>query len=184
MVRRKTRHPTRNIITENRQEHRKASGCDREPCAIKSWLAMSKGLNGFKMLIKLDGHVVGGGYRTGARNIPKVSAIPSILPISLKTRLMIDKTKLKPIASKMTGNNMNGTKTICALSGTPYQIKTNVKSTSLIIKSKRGCPIAAITRASFGKFTLLTKDPALTKLFVQTLRQPAKSCQTLMLQRA
>jgi hypothetical protein len=183
MVRRKRRHPTRNTSTENRQENRKACGCDKDPYAITSWLAMSKGLNGFKILIRLDGHVVGGGYRTGARNIPKVSAMPSILPISRKTRLTMDKTKLKPIASKMTGNNMNGTKIICALNGTPYQIKTNATSTSRIIKSKRGCPIAAITNASFGKFTLLTKEPALAKLFVQTLRQPAKSCQTLMLQR-
>jgi len=169
---------------EKREENRKACGCNKDPYAITSWLAMSTGLKGFKILIKLDGHVVGGGYRTGVRNIPKVRVTPSILPISRKTRLMMDKTKLKPIASKMAGSNINGTKIICALNGTPYQIKTNATSTSRIIKSKRGCPIAAITNASFGKFTLLTKDPALTRLFVQTLRQPAKSCQTLMLQRA
>ena len=51
----------------------KACGCDKDPYAITSWLAMSTGLKGFKILIKLDGHVVGGGYRTGVRNIPKVS---------------------------------------------------------------------------------------------------------------
>jgi hypothetical protein len=145
---------------------------------------MRKGLKGFRMLIRLDGHVVGGGYKTGARNIAKVSAMPSIFPISRKRRLMIDRTKLKPTASKMAGSNINGTKLICALNGTPYQTKTKVTSTSRIMKSKRGCPTAAITNASFGKFALLTKEPALAKLFVQPVRQPAKSCQTLIFQRA
>jgi hypothetical protein len=61
MIKRKKRHPLRKTSVENRQERRKVGGIDNDPYAIKSWLAISKGLNGFKMLIRLDGDVVGGG---------------------------------------------------------------------------------------------------------------------------
>src|SRR5438309_3977380 len=100
----------RNISTENRQENRKPSGIDSDPYAIKSWLAMSMGLKGFKTLIRLDGHVVGGGYNIGARKIPKVRITPRALPTSRRTRLMIESRRPRPSANSIAGTKIKGTK--------------------------------------------------------------------------
>src|SRR5258706_14793699 len=142
------------------------------------------GLNGFNILIRTKGQLVGGGYSAGVRNIPKVRAIVRILPTSRKTRLAMESIKPRPSANKREGISMNGRNTACHLGATPYQIKTSITGTSRIRKSKTGWPRAAVTNASFGKLTLVTKGPALTKRLVHAIRQPAKSCQTPMLQSA
>jgi hypothetical protein len=50
---------------------------------------------------------------------------------------------------------------------TPFEIKTATTDTSRTKKSKTGWPRAAMTKASRGKFNLVTKDPDDTKLIVQ-----------------
>src|SRR4030095_7730085 len=116
--------------------------------------------------------------------MPRVRAMPRALPTSRKTRLATDITNPTPRASKIRGAKVNGMKIVCHFNGTPYEVKITASGTRRTTKSKIGEPALAKTRATFGKLTLVTREPAAAKQPAELARQPAKSCQRLIPQSA
>lgn len=139
---------------------------------------------GFNIFTNDNGHWVGGGYRTGAVNIPNAKIIERALPTSRKTRLVNDNKKPSDSDSIIRGANTNGINMACQGGKTSCQKKTSATGRRRIIKSTNGWPIEAMISDSLGKFILVIIWPAKTKLLVLLMRHPEKSCQTPIFQRA